>query len=72
MQNHFYVSDYAKEDVRRAAQYIQSTSQPETPIVFVTVSQIFRWYFEGQNTILSFNRSVTLNDLMRQIDQDSV
>jgi len=72
LQNHYLALDYAKEDVRSAAQYIQSTTQPETPIVVITVSQIFHWYFEGQNTIVSYNGSLTLDDLIETIDHDRV
>jgi uncharacterized membrane protein len=71
LYNHYFDQRYAKEDVRAAAEFIQTAAEPEDTILVITVGQVFDWYFDGDNRQVSTLSSQPLEVLIDEATQDS-
>ncbi len=71
LYNHYFDQRYAKEDVRAAADYIETAAKPEDTLLIITVGQVFDWYFDGSNRQVSTLSSQPLDMLIDEATQDS-
>lgn len=71
LYNHYFDQRYAKEDVRAAAEYIESEAEPEDVILIITVGQVFDWYFDKDNRQVSTLSNEPLETLVDAAVQDA-